>query len=119
MPYSAMSPPADICLLWDTLNYLDAALLPRFARGLSRRLAPDALLYGFAALNNTTDLSQQLYSVIGPGHLAVAPAGSGGSLPYRHTQAALKARLQAFSIDQTILRNDGRLEMLLRHRAPV
>lgn len=112
-----MSPPADICLLWDTLNYLDAALLPLFARGLSRRLAPGALLYGFAALNNTTDLAQQLYSIVGPDHLSVKPAGRGGSLPYRHTQAALKARLREFNIEQTILRNDGRLEMLLKHRA--
>ncbi len=77
-------------------------------------MAPGALLYGFAALNNTTDLRQQSYNIADREHLTIRPAS--GSLPYRHTQAAIKGRLHGFSIEQTILREDKRLEMLLRHQ---
>ena len=102
----------DVCLLWDSLNYLDSARLGLFARLLLPRLAPTAKLHGFAVLNRNTAVTEQNYGIVDAESLIVS-GQSTTELPHRHSQSAIKDALVGFSVRQSILREDGRLEMIL------
>ncbi len=101
----------DVCLFWDVFNYLDLRVLPLFARLLLPHLAPKARAYGFAVLNKNTPLCEQSYGVINSELLSVSPVPRVG-LPFSHSQSAIKDAISGIAIKQSILRSDGRLEMI-------
>ncbi len=102
----------DVCLLWDSLNYLDSARLRLVARLLLPHLAPAAKLHGFAVLNRNTAVTEQNYGIVDAEWLIVSGQSS-TELPQRHSQSAIKDALVGLSVRQSILREDGRLEMIL------
>jgi len=103
----------DICLIWDFLNYLDVPSLKVFTDVLLPHLAPQAQLHGFAVLNKNTPLTEQNYGVVDTELLTVIDQKQ-IQLPHRHSQSALKDYLRGIAIKQSILRGDGRLEMILQ-----
>ena len=103
----------DVCLAWDFLNYLNVALLPMFARILLPRLSDKGKIHGFAVLNKSTPLTQQNYGVVDLELLSVTRQKN-VTLPYRHSQSAIKDYLKGIAVSQSILRADGRLEMILK-----
>lgn len=103
----------DICLFWDTFNYLDLRVLPLFIRALLPSLSPGCLGHGFAALNKSTSLFEQNYGIINSELLSVSDQRA-IPLAYRHSQATIRDMVEGLTIKQSILRDDGRLEMLLR-----
>lgn len=104
----------DVCLIWDFLNYLDLPLLPHLAKALLPYLAPNGKVHGFAVLNKNTSLMEQNYGVVDNELLSVSSRRR-VELPYRHSQSAIKDVMDGITIKQSILREDGRLEMIL-HR---
>ena len=103
----------DICLVWDFLNYLDMNSLKAFTAVLLPHLAPEAKLHGFAVLNKNTPLTEQNYGVVDAELLAVSDQKN-VQLPHRHSQSAIKDYLRGIAVKQSILRTDGRLEMILQ-----
>lgn len=102
----------DVCLFWDCLNYLSPVVLKAFSQALVPHLSDRFRGHGFAVLNKNSDLYEQQYGIINKELLSV-----GGfkrkQLPYRHSQAVIKDVLDGLIIKQSILREDGRLEMVL------
>ncbi|MCK9506170.1 MAG: hypothetical protein M0Q95_18560 [Porticoccaceae bacterium] len=103
----------DVCLFWDSFNYLDLRVLPLFMRALLPNLSAGCLAHGFAVLNKNTPLFEQSYGIINSELLSVSDQRS-TPLAYRHSQATIRDLVQGLAIKQSILRDDGRLEMLLK-----
>jgi len=103
----------DICLFWDAFNYLDLRVLPLFIRSLLPYLAKGCRGHGFAVLNRNTPLFEQNYGIINNELLSVSDQQK-TPLGYRHSQATIRDLVKGLAIQQSILRDDGRLEMLLR-----
>ena len=101
----------DVCFLWDFLNYLDLARLRVLSEVLLPHLIPTTRLHGFAALNRNTPLIEQNYGLVDAELVAVAGQRQ-VELPYRHSQSAVKDALPGLGVKQSILRADGRLEII-------
>lgn len=102
----------DVCLLWDFLNYLDVSLLSVLAELLLPHLSSGAKVHSFAVLNRNTPLREQDYGLAGVEMLSVVSRGA-GTLPFRHGQATIAGAMRGLVVRQSILRADGRLEMVL------
>jgi hypothetical protein len=102
----------DVCLFWDSFNYFSTEVLRLFCQALVPHLSDRFRGHGFAVLNKSSDLYQQRYGIINRDLLAVGDKTQ-IQLPYRHSQAVIKDHLNGIAIKQSILREDGRLEMLL------
>lgn len=102
----------DVCLFWDSLNYLSPAVLKAFSRSLVPHLSERFRGHGFAVLNKNSDLYEQRYGIINRELLSVGGLKK-KQLPYRHSQAVIMDVMEGLAIKQSILREDGRLEMVL------
>ena len=102
----------DVCMFWDILNYLDLRVLPLFSGVLLPHLSEDARGHGFAVLNKNSPLTEQSYGVVNNELLSVSDQSS-VELPFRHSQSTIKDVMKGITIKQSILRADGRLEMIL------
>lgn len=107
----------DVCLIWDFLNYLDPSSMPVFAELLLPHLTPKAKIHGFAVLNRSTPLTEQSYGVVDTELLSIT-GQKNIELPHRHSQSAITDYLRGVSVKQSILRADGRLEMILQAVQP-
>lgn len=103
----------DVCLFWDIFNYQSPRVLPLFVQVLLPHLSQNFVGHGFAVLNKSTILTEQNYGIINNELLAVCDQAK-AELPYRHTQASFKDMVKGIGIHQSILREDGRLEMILK-----
>lgn len=104
----------DVCLFWDVFNYQDLRLVAAFGEALSPYLAPDFVGHGFAVLNRSNPLWEQNYSIVDRNSLQIQPLPKAAELPYKHSQSAINGVLKGLSIRQSVLREDGRLEFLIR-----
>lgn len=103
----------DVCLFWDIFNYQSPRVMSLFTQALLPHLAPGFIGHGFAVLNKSTILTEQNYGIINGELLSVCDQ-SKNELPYRHTQASFRDAARSIAIHQSILREDGRLEMILK-----
>lgn len=102
----------DLCLFWDTFSYLDSRVLPIFAQVLSPHLTADFRGHGFAVLTKSTTLNEQNYGIINMELLSVNNQQR-STLPHKHSQAAIREQMKIITVKQSVLRDDGRLEMIL------
>lgn len=102
----------DVCLFWDSLNYLSPVVLKAFSRALVPHLSERFRGHGFAVLNKNSALYEQRYGIINKELLSVGGLKK-KQLPYRHSQSVISSVMEGLVIKQSILREDGRLEMVL------
>jgi len=102
----------DICLFWDMFNYLEPRVLGLFLQALAPHLSARFRGHGFAVLNKGTPLHEQTYGIINSELLSTQSRGR-GELPHRHSQSVINGATPGIAVRQGVLREDGRLEILL------
>lgn len=104
----------DVCLFWDFFNYLDDIALRAFADVLTPFLSPTTLAHAYLLLKPGTDVLNREYGILSQDQISVRP-GTYASLPaYPRPQARVTSMLKGFSVNHSVLRRDGLLEVALK-----
>ncbi len=101
----------DVCLFWDFLSYLDDMPLRVFIETLAPYVGESTRAYGYALLKDDTSVLDRSYSIVDEAQLMVRSAGLGQLRAYPRPQARLAALMKGFTINRSVLRRDGLLEM--------
>ena len=110
--------PLDICLLWDFPNHLALPAAQAFNRVLRRFIKPQTLAHGFCSVKRTRPTMRHRYAILKPEEIlrqedaAIPPAAH----PYPQKQ--LVDALCAFAFERGALRDEGRVEIMLRAATP-
>lgn len=106
----------DICLFWDLFNFLDSEAIAAFLRVLRPHLHSASVAHGFAVHNLRSPQGDQLYGIARLDAFNIRSRSTvvPGYAP--HAQGKLKAMLNCFSFDRSVLLPDSRLELLFSAR---
>lgn len=104
----------DICLFWDYLNHLDDAAVRALSLAIRPHLHSASRGHGFAVLNRNAQLYHQSYGVMADNLLMVNTVNKASLLAYPHSQSGLNNLLVGLEVNRSVLRTDGRLEVLMR-----
>lgn len=104
----------DICLFWDYLNHLSDAEVRAFSLALQPHLHSSSRGHGFAVLNRNAQLYHQSYGVLADNLLVVNAVNKVSLLACPHSQSGLNNLLVGMEVNRSVLRTDGRLEVLMR-----
>lgn len=104
----------DILLFWDYLNHLNDAAVRAFSKVIQPHFHPASRGHGFAVLNRNAQLYHQSYGVLANNLLMVNAVNKACPLAYPHSQSGLNNLLAGLEVNRSVLRTDGRLEVLMR-----
>ena len=104
----------DICLFWDTLNYLNAPALRAFSKALQPFIHKNTQAHGFVKFKTTTQLAKQQFGIHQTDQLSIREQENQALAYHPHSQAELQKLLHGFTINKGTLLPDARLEILLR-----
>lgn len=106
----------DVCLLWDLFNYLDDIAIKAFADVLSPYLSDQTLAHAYLLLKADNGFSSREYGIKSAGEIAIR-AGAHNSLDcFPRPQARVTSMISDFSVNHSVLRRDGLLEVSLRSK---
>ncbi len=105
----------DICLLWDSMNYLGGDAMREFARDLADYLHKGTRIHVIAAYSPAWAFDAHRYGILDWGRLLIKPRSR--AVPYPHSQTAIERALPGFRIRHTVLKPGNRLELLLLHHS--
>lgn len=107
------APAIDVCLFWDTLNYLPAHALKLFNECLAPRVRSTTRAHGFGVRYSTTPMLWAEHGFRSQTEIAsrAKPAPERQAIP--HTPSQFNKILSALHVNRAILLRDGRLELLL------
>ena len=101
----------DVCLLWDSLNYLSSDALTEFAQDIAGYLHNGSRIHAICAFTPTRTFGANRYAIQDRNELAITPRSR--SVPHPHPQTEIEKTLRGFRIQHTVLRPGNRLELLL------
>lgn len=111
MPDGAKGLCFDICLLWDSLNYLRADAMQDFAQDVAGFLHEGSRIHAIAAYAPTWAFDACRYAIDDHDRIVVKPRSQ--TVPHPHSQIEIERALPGFRIQHTLLRPGNRLELLL------
>ncbi|MCK9469726.1 MAG: hypothetical protein M0Q49_09940 [Porticoccaceae bacterium] len=103
----------DLCLFWDVLNHLDESGVKALGALLKPHLHGGSRGHGFAVHNRGAALCHRIYGILDASQLVVTAQDESLPLRYPHSQSALNSTLGCLAAKRSVLRSDGRLEMVL------
>lgn len=103
----------DLCLFWDVLNHLDESGVKALGALLKPHLHGGSRGHGFAVHNRGAALCHRSYGILDASQLVVTARDESLPLRYPHSQSALNSALGCLVAQRSVLRSDGRLEMVL------
>jgi len=108
----------DLCLFWDVFNYLDDRAVAAVMDTLRPHLDAHTLAHAFGVHNTRSPQRDQLFAIERPDALRVRSRREvlRGYAPM--PQSRLKAVLEGFRLERSVLLADGRLELLLAAGGP-
>ena len=104
----------DVCLFWDSLNYLRAAAMVDFARDIAGYLHQGTRIHAIAAYTPAWAFDAHRYAIDDHDRILIKPRSR--TVPHPHSQTEIERALPGFRILRTVLRPGNRLELLLVHR---
>ena len=104
----------DVCLFWDALNYMSTQTLVQFNSALAPLIHKDTLAHAFAVRPPAPTLTAQRYGISAIDTLSVTATDALETVPHTHTSGELAEVLDEFETLRGTLRQDGRIELLLR-----
>ena len=107
----------DVCLLWDFLNYLNAAQLSRFAGALSDHVYERTRLHAFAAFAPGTSLDSKRYGILDRGKLSVASRAE--NVPHPHSQTEITKAFPGLAVGRATLLRENRQELFMTYTGKV
>ena len=111
MPDGAKGLCFDICLLWDTLNYLHADAMRDVAQDIAGYLHEGSRIHAIAAYAPTWAFDAYRYGI--DDHDRIVAKSRSQTVPHPHSQIEIEKALPGFRIQHTLLRPGNRLELLL------
>ncbi len=103
----------DICLMWDMLNHLDGQGVRALANVLRPHLHSASRCHGYVLHNRGAELFHRNYAILGVNQLMVTAVHKGWPLGHCHSQVVLNNLFGGMAVKRSVLRGDGRLEVLL------
>ncbi len=101
----------DICLLWDSLNYLSTEAMNDFARDISGYLHAGTRIHAIAAYTPAWAFDAFRYGIDDHDRIVIKPQAR--TVPHPHSQSDIERALPGYRIQHTVLRPGNRLELLL------
>ena len=111
LPEAAQDFQFDICLFWDSLNFLDGPALRKFGMDLSTRIHRQTRVHLFAAYTPIRAFQSNRYAPLDFRNLATKPRNH--LVPHAHSKRDIDKALIGLRAAHTLLRPGNRLEMLL------
>jgi hypothetical protein len=104
----------DLCLLWDTMQYMDLGLVHALSLALSAHVDERTLAYAFGSLyaKFTEDPGHHGFGLVDEGHLKITPVER-NLTNYHHSQQQIDEYFGCLSVQRATLLKKGRLELLL------
>ena len=117
--YEALPEPAkglcfDICLLWDSLNYLHGDVMKEFAQDVVGYLHKGTRIHAITAYTPSLAFDAHRYGILDHCRMAIKPTSR--TVPHPHSQTEIERVLPGFHIQRTVLKPGNRLELLLVHQ---
>lgn len=103
----------DICLLWDSLNYLGTDAMNEFAQDISGYLHAGSRIHAIAAYAPSWAFDAYRYAIDDHDRIVIKPRAQ--TVPHPHSQTEIERALPGYRIQHTLLRPGNRLELLLAH----
>lgn len=107
----------DLCLFWDFLTYLDDPALRAFNSVLRPWVHSGTRAHGFGAHHLAVRLDNVQYGVCDTKTLSVRDRRGAQMRTHPHSQIEMHDMLDCFAFERGLLLADGKLEMLLKHKA--
>ena len=101
----------DICLLWDSLNYLGASAMVDFTDDIAGYLHEGSRIHAIAAYTPTWAFDAYRYAIDDQDQIVLKPRST--TVPHPHSQTEIERAMPGFRIQHTVLRPGNRLELLL------
>lgn len=101
----------DVCLLWDSLNYLTGEAMATFAQELAGYLHKRSRIHAIGAYTPDWAFDANRYAIEDPNRIVIKPRS--GSVPHPHSQTEIEKALPGCRIRRAVLRPGNRLELLL------
>lgn len=111
VPDSARGLCFDICLLWDSLNYLNTARLTDFTQDIAGYLHEGSRIHAIAAYTPAWAFDAHRYAIGDQNRIVVKPGSR--TVPHPHSQTEIERAMPGYRIQHTVLRPGNRLELLL------
>ncbi len=108
----------DVCLLWDFLTFLDDRALRAFNDALKPWLHAGTRAHGFGVHHLAIRLENVQYGIVDTETLSVRPRATEPMAYHPHSQLEMADMFNGFAFERGLLLPNGKLEMLLRSRAP-
>ena len=101
----------DICLLWDSLNYLSADAMSEFGQDIAGYLHGGSRIHAIAAYSPAWAFDAYRYAIEDQDRILTKPRAR--AVPHSHSQTQLERTLPGYRIQHAMLRPGNRLELLL------
>ena len=110
--------PLDICLLWDFPNHLALPAAQAFNRVLRRFIKPETLAHGFCSVKRTRPTMRHRYAILRPNEVLRQEDAGIPPAAHPYPQKQLVDALCGFAFERGALRDEGRVEIMLRSATP-
>ncbi|MEX0740376.1 MAG: hypothetical protein WD071_13620 [Pseudohongiella sp.] len=104
----------DLCLFWDSFNYMDDLALKAFFEVLHPYIRKETLGHGLIQLKDDNQVMNREYGIQAQDQLAMRPGHHGSLASWPRPQARVASMLKGFAISHGVLRRDGLLEVSLK-----
>lgn len=104
----------DLCLFWDSFNYMDDLALKAFFEILHPFVRKGGLAHGLIQLREDSKVVNREYGVYDKEQIAMRPGLHGALEVYPRPQARVASMLKGFVVSHGVLRRDGLLEVSLK-----
>ena len=104
----------DLCLFWDSFNYMDDLALKAFFEVLHPFIRKETLGHGLIQLKDDKQVTNREYGIQAQDQLTMRPGHHGALASYPRPQARVAAMLKGFAVSHGVLRRDGLLEVSLK-----
>ena len=101
----------DVCLLWDSLNYLRDSAMVDFAQDIAGYLHEGSRIHAIAAYTPAWAFDAYRYAIDDQDQIVLKPRSR--TVPHPHSQTEIERAMPGFRIQHTVLRPGNRLELLL------
>jgi len=104
----------DLCLFWDSFNYMDDLALKAFFEVLHPHIHKKTLGHGLIQFKDDKQVTNREYGVQAQDQLVMRHGHHGSLASYPRPQARVASLLKGFAVSHGVLRRDGLLEVSLK-----
>ena len=104
----------DLCLFWDSFNYMDDLALKAFFEVLHPFIRKETLGHGLIQLKDDRQVTNREYGILSQDQLVMRPGRHASLVSHPRPQARVASMLKGFAVSHGVLRRDGLLEVSLK-----